>query len=121
MAKNKSQQYLLVIFAVVVLAAVVWWIQKPGPQSAPSTKDTVQTGSQNQNKQVTKSPQSGTTIDGVLKKSDNAKKGNLMLVTSSRTVYIFTSRDYSELLDKSVTMSYEGTLDEFRLGDIVAK
>jgi len=44
-----------------------------------------------------------------------------MLITEERTIYLFTSRDYSALLDKAVRVEVEGTLENFRLVDIAAK
>ena len=60
-------------------------------------------------------------LQGTLKISDDLRRGNLMLVTSERAIYLFTSRDYSSLLDKQVTVEIEGTLENFRLVDIKAK
>lgn len=59
--------------------------------------------------------------EGTLKTSDNEAKGNLMLQTKERVIYIKTSRDFSDLLDKEVAVTYQGGFEEFILGDIKAK
>ena len=64
---------------------------------------------------------SANTWMGTLKTSDNSKKGNLMLMTDTHTIYINTSRDYSALLDKKVNVTFVGSLDSFTLGDITAQ
>jgi cytoskeletal protein RodZ len=60
---------------------------------------------------------------GTLHISDDASKGNLMLNLddSDTVVYIRTSRDFSALIGKDVNVTYEGTLENFKLVDIVAK
>ncbi len=74
------------------------------------------------NKDADKEPaQDENTWTGTLKLSDNQKKGTLMLVMEKQTIYINTSRDYSQLIGKNVKVTYEGTLDSFVLGDIVQK
>ncbi len=55
---------------------------------------------------------------GNLKTSDATNKGNLMLITAERTIYIKTSRDYNSLIGKKVRVSYSGSLQSFVLGDI---
>ena len=58
---------------------------------------------------------------GKLTNSDNAKKGNLMLVTKDHTIYLQTSRDFSALIGKEVTVSYKGTVNNFILDSISAQ
>ena len=59
--------------------------------------------------------------EGILKISDDSKRGNLMLIAQERKIYIFTSRDFTNLLNKNVTVTYQGNLDNFVLGDINEK
>jgi len=56
---------------------------------------------------------------GILQESDNQAIGNLMLVQEGRNVYLFTSRDYSSLIGQEVKLVVEGSLERFRLVDIV--
>ena len=44
-----------------------------------------------------------------------------MIITQGHAFYIYTSRDFSALLDKQVKVSYSGTLDNFTLLDITEK
>lgn len=109
--------------AVVVVAALaVWYFAKPSKQASnPPGQNNGQTN-QNSNSAGQPATQvSGNTISGVLKASDTPSRGNLMLVTDTQTVYIHTSRDYSGLLGKQVTVTYDGTLINFKLLDISAK
>lgn len=72
-------------------------------KTAPKTQETMGTSSSWQ---------------GTLKISDDTTKGNFVLVMPDHAIYIRTSRDYSELVGKEVTVSYTGTLENFILMDI---
>ena len=89
--------------------------------SAPSQTDKSKDKNTGKQAETEKSKSGGQTLEGTLKTSDNLKKGNLMISTGKRTIYLFTSRDFSSLLDKNVTVTYNGTLDNFTLDNIVAK
>jgi len=58
------------------------------------------------------------TLEGVLWSSDDETKGNLMLVNNNTTIYIRTSRDFSNLTGKYVIASIDGNLDNFTLLNI---
>mgnify|MGYP001598800059 FL=1 len=58
------------------------------------------------------------TLEGTLWPSDDAIKGNLMLVNSATTIYIKSSRDFGSLVGKYVIASVDGTLDNFVLLNI---
>jgi hypothetical protein len=59
---------------------------------------------------------------GTLAKSDNEARGNYMLTTTDHgTFYIRTSRDFSGLVGKTVTLTAEGTATSFTLIDIKAQ
>lgn len=51
---------------------------------------------------------------GTLRESDDAARGNLMVESSSGKVYVSTSRDFSSLVGKEVTLNAEGSLNSFR-------
>jgi len=117
---NKKIWYILLLAALIVVIWAIWRHNAKGPaainmpggtDNANQTQTATTTGS-NQ-------PVNNNVWQGTLKISDNPKKGNLMLVMDKTTVYINTSRDYSDLIGQKVSASYEGTLDSFRLGDIV--
>lgn len=57
-------------------------------------------------------------LEGTLWLSDNETKGNLMLVNNVITIYIKTSRDFSNLIGKQVIASVDGTLNDFTLLNI---
>lgn len=58
------------------------------------------------------------TLEGVLWSSDDETKGNLLLVSQYATIYLKTSRDFSDLVGKPVIVSVDGTLDNFALLNI---
>ncbi len=60
-------------------------------------------------------------LQGELQSSNDANRGNLMLLLSDsdRIIYLNTSRDYSGLIGKDVLVKIDGSLDDFRLVDIV--
>lgn len=119
-----------IVGIILVIVALSWLIfkkpasdsqqnsnQQPSGQEQQNNEDNNQT----QNAQTPKPIESGTFWEGTLTLSDNTVKGNYALVTKDRKIYIKTSRDYSSLVNKEVKVTYEGTLEVFRLGDIVAK
>jgi hypothetical protein len=61
-------------------------------------------------------------IKGELQRSNDSRRGNLMLLLDEedRIIYLNTSRDYSDLIGKHVQVNIEGSLDDFRLVDIIA-
>ena len=130
---EKTQKY--VIGGIIVIALVAAWQFSKKPDS-PNINQSANQGEE----QELNSPENvgaegeiaqpsenqagenqGNAWEGSLKLSDNPAKGNLLLMTKDRVIYIRTSRDYSALVDKEVKVTYEGTLESFRLGDIVEK
>lgn len=127
---NSSKKAWYVVAAVVVIAIVwaIWRNSATGPAAVNGTGDSTNSQGQSQgqtleqNKPNPNPTQANETFWlGTLKASDNAKKGNLLLVTDKNTVYISTSRDFSDLVGKKVKVTYQGTLDSFQLGDITAQ
>jgi hypothetical protein len=118
---NKNTAYQITAFILVVLIAGFFIIRTNRNQPAKEE-------SQQEEQKIQASPsapsingESQNILQGTLNISDNLKKGNLMLVSENHTYYIYTNRDFSELLDKQVNVSYEGTLDNFNLDDITLK
>ena len=119
--KNPRVQAGLALVAVVLLG---WWLAKSPAQKNPEQeqKEEQKTQQTEQNKTETKTTISNPNAwEGTLKTSDDAQKGNLMLMTQDKKIYIKTNRDFSALLGKTVAVTYEGTAEAFRLGDIVEK
>ena len=122
MAMQKNTQYIIGGIVILIIAGFFLFRTTPINDNVSPPQDG-QSADQPQDKAEDESlgnTQLGM-MEGVLKISDNLKKGNLMLVGSDRTTYVFTSRDYSSLLDKEVRLEIEGDLDNFILIDIVAK
>jgi hypothetical protein len=120
----KKQQYQATAI-VIVLLVVGWLIFNNKSTKAPVIQtENNTTTTPSPAPAATKAPapaSTGTVWEGILKESNNSSKGNLMLETKDRTIYLRTSRDFSALIGKEVKVTYEGTLESFVLGDIEAK
>lgn len=127
----QKNQIWLIVAAIIILAAGYWLVTRNDDQTDDADDDQTsqeQTGQQNQNSTEPTPTPSGNvngsqtgqnqsvgnvSATGILKASDNAARGNLMVDSSSGKIYIATKRDFSSLLDKSVTLQAEGTLNSF--------
>jgi len=121
--KLTKQQYITIGVVIVLIAAGIFLWQGKSKKDKPDTEATPISSSWETDQGdggQTITPV-GNVLEGTLNLSDNKSRGNLMLKNASTTVYIYTSRDYSNLVGKEVKVIYDGTLDDFRLGDIVAK
>lgn len=118
---NQSAKYLpaAVVAIIIVIVAGVQYFKNQKPANETQNQNARQ--EQNQKNSAGGNPAAASGLEGVLKISDNLKRGNLMVVMAERVVYLFTSRDYSKLLNKEVKVVIDGTLENFRLVDIVAK
>ena len=114
----------LIILGLVIILGIIQAVKNRDssdnqPNEASDSQSNTPSGNNREND--TPVPSGEQKLQGSLKISDDLRRGNLMLVTSERAIYLFTSRDYSSLLDKQVTVEIEGTLENFRLVDIKAK
>jgi len=107
------------VTVVVVVAAAVWFSIGSKPNEDKNTQQAEQNSNNSQTPTPTPSQTQGNGINGTLKASDNHARGNLMLVTDTQTIYIHTSRDFSALVGKNVTMTIDGPVTSFTLLDIV--
>ena len=105
----------------VLIFAVIWFALYQ-----PATNSNLENGTQNQDETGKDADDDATPIVGnvwfgELRTSDNASKGNLMLLLSdgsNKIVYITTSRDYATLIGKRVAATVNGTTAGFQLIDI---
>lgn len=119
MTKKDKQVYGGIV--AVVLLIIIIWVFKGKPVTPPIQEGVNQSPSTSgQQSQSSPAPAMGSVWNGVLKNSDNPAKGNFMLVTSNRTIYIKTSRDFGSLVDKKVNVTYTGDSGSFTLGNITA-
>lgn len=125
-----KQYWVAVVLVIVVIIVGGIFIAKNHHNTSNNyTNNTVQpTGSQTMaaNAKPSPSPTPATmmhnsTWQGTLEQSNDSAKGNLMLVTTGHTIYLNTSKDYSALVGKAVTVTYSGTLASFSLENIVAQ
>ena len=104
-----------VFLCVAVIAGIAIYYKKPD-NNAPPADDKELLGNQPNSINDTIA---GNTWSGVLKKSDALSKGNLMLIFPDQSkVYIQTSRDFSNLIDKEVQVEDAGAKENFRLIEI---
>ncbi|MBX4188232.1 MAG: hypothetical protein KW793_03820 [Candidatus Doudnabacteria bacterium] len=116
--KPKNILALLVVMLGVV-AFIYFGMGKKNDSVEKESSQTKKTDSQ-QKAEVTEVPNA---LEGELKQSNDKRRGNLMLLLndSDRIIYLNTSRDFSPLIGKQVSVSIEGSLDDFRLVDIIVK
>ena len=118
---KKTWYYAAGAVIVIILIVLAVRAKHEAPKSEGQTQNDIAPVS-DQMQQASQTPEmQSNTWEGTLQTSNNPAKGNLMLVTDKTTIYINTSRDFSELTGKKVQVSYEGTLDSFTLGDITAE
>ena len=124
MAQN-GKKYLpaaVIVLVIVVVAGIQYFKnQNSSPEQDKNQTPNEQQQSGDSQQGDEPEPANPEQLTGTLKISDDLKRGNLMLATDERNIYVFTSRDYSALLDKPVIMEIDGSLDNFRLVDIKAK
>lgn len=123
MAFKNPQRIAVAVVILGLLASIYYFGSSKPEQSQNPNTPAPQSQSQEESEDDMEQQESDleNTWEGVLKLSDNSKKGNLMLVMGKQVIYINTSRDYSSLLEKEVRVIYDGTLENFRLGDIISK
>jgi hypothetical protein len=124
MSRLSGKKALFLVPVIVLLAAGCGSSQSAntGSNNSPGTEQTANAPvspvatSTNPSINATGSPWQGT-----LQTSDNSAKGNYMISVSGHTIYLRSSRDYSQLVGKQVNVSYSGDMTHFVLGDITAQ
>ena len=105
---------------IVLIALAIWFVKTRQTADEVINSPNTQSGSNSPKAGSQSASGQASVWNGTLKTSDSAQKGNLMLMTKDHTIYIKTSRDFSALVDKEVDVSYQGSLENFSLGDITA-
>jgi hypothetical protein len=118
----------ILILLVVAILVCAWFLFKGGDEEETSNNNQQ---SQQQNNGSNQSQQNGgaeveevpNALEGELRVSTDKRRGNLMLLMndSDRIIYLNTSRDFSALVGKQVSVSIDGSLDDFLLIDIKEK
>jgi hypothetical protein len=111
------------IIAILVLAAAgygVWHFSRSKAPSDDVNDRMVPPTQQTDGEGETIVEEVPNALEGELKESNDKRRGNLMLMLkdSDRIIYLNTSRDFSQFIGKQVSVSIEGSLDDFRLLDI---
>ncbi len=109
----------LVLIAAVALA--IWRFSSQPEIGVDEPKDAAPVQNKPQSDQPAVVEEVPNALNGELQNSSDPKRGNLMLLLqdSDRIIYLHTSRDYSALVGKQVQVMIDGSLDDFRLVDIV--
>lgn len=107
----------LAVLLALIISAVVYFKNHGTESNAEPQTNTLPQAAGHQAGQAT----NGSFWEGKLQASNNKTKGNLMLKTATSTIYINTSRDFSDLMGKQVQVTYQGTANSFQLGDITAQ
>ena len=131
--KNNNRNFWIaggIIVAIIILFAV---FRGPGQvPTPPNSNNSSQSGSEtstpslpNQNTSkpdaMTDKNDSSFIIEGVLAPSNDLSRGNIMITTSDKTLYIFSSRDWSSLYNQQVKINAQGTSKQFQVLDITDK
>ncbi len=119
------KKMLLLVPVIMLLAAGCNSSSKPAVEEnyTPSTQEPSDnnTNTDTTPAQSNANTPTGNTWQGTLQKSDNSVKGNYMMTVDGHAIYLNTSRDYSALVGKPVTVKYSGTLTSFGLVDITGQ
>ncbi|OGN10922.1 MAG: hypothetical protein A3J46_04165 [Candidatus Yanofskybacteria bacterium RIFCSPHIGHO2_02_FULL_41_11] len=109
---NKNVAY-IVLTGVVAITLI--WLSRNDENQKPKFESLFEEGVLDN----TVNEGSLNTLEGTLWSSDDEAKGNLMLaVNNGATIYIRTSRNFSDLIGKYVLVSIDGTLENFTLVNI---
>lgn len=110
---EKKNRIYIIITGVVAITLI--WLSQSNRNKMPKLESFLGRETEQNN---TTDKKSVNALEGTLWPSDNETKGNLMLVGKNATVYIRTSRDFSDLVGKYIIASINGTLENFTLLNI---
>jgi len=113
-----TRKNIIYIAVTVLVALTLIWLSRGSDKQIPELESLFKNG---ENKKVENGAiikKLDNMLEGILWASDNAAKGNLMLVTGDTTIYINTSRNFNELKGKNVIVTIDGTPDDFTLLNI---
>jgi hypothetical protein len=114
----KSSRFWTGIIVFIIIITIITQSKKINTLKPGENQSNINNQTSEQQEPVKTTISTPNVWEGMLKISDNETQGNLMLLTADKKIYIKTSRDFSDLLDKKVSVTYEGTTDEFLLGTI---
>ena len=113
-----TRKNIIYIAVTVLVALTLIWLSRGSDKQIPELESLFKNG---ENKKVENGAiikKLDNMLEGILWASDNAAKGNLMLVTGDTTIYINTSRNFNELKGKNVIVTIDGAPDNFTLLNI---
>lgn len=126
-AKNRNY---LIVAGIIAAVAIVYFTTRdnaPGEQQIEEGQTNEQVSGENtnpsgqeDNNQNQTSPASAiaetagnVSATGKLRLSDDVSKGNLLLESQGRKIYVSTRRDFSSFLEKEVTLDAQGDISSF--------
>jgi len=113
-----TRKNIIYIAVTVLVALTLIWLSRGSDKQIPELESLFKN---EENKKVENGEiikKLNNMLEGILWASDNAAKGNLMLVTGDTTIYINTSRNFNELKGKNVIVTIDGAPDNFTLLNI---
>src|SRR3989344_4755402 len=118
----KNKLIWLIIIAVLAYANKDGFWGKKNEPASPAGQAQQPSNQEGENGSESLQPEEGKTLRGVLRASNDKKRGNLMLELddSDRVIYLTSSRDFSSLYDQEVELTIDGDLNGFTLLDIKA-
>jgi flagellar biosynthesis/type III secretory pathway M-ring protein FliF/YscJ len=120
--KKKLKMFGIALVAVLLITLIVLMVvnlmNNKGQQALDQIQSQDQQDEPNNDSGILLGSVPTDILKGVLLESDDPKKGNLLLVRLQGDVYLRTSRDFGEFLNKEVAVLIDGNLEKFRLVDI---
>src|SRR3989344_7033210 len=113
-----TRKNIIYIVVTVLVVLILIWLSRGSDKQIPELESLFKNeeNTKVENGTIIKKPDN--MLEGILWSSDNIAKGNLMLVTGDATIYINTSRNFSELTGKNVVVTIDGAPDNFTLLNI---
>jgi len=117
MSKNKVYCLSLAVGVALIVAALFMKNKDSNVERAELTGDEAE----EEIKKDETALSGGNYLEGVLRNSEDASRGNLKLISKLGDIYLKTSRDFSNLVGLEVLVLINGTQDSFELVDIQSK
>jgi hypothetical protein len=130
MEEKTWRQWIPLGILIVAAALIGWQLGKPTTKDM-NDKNKEQTSSvqTTQKEESIQKPSSGSQsiqgdqlkLEGVMLPSKEPKRGNVVLQSGDQIIYLWTSRDIGQFIDKEVTVTGTGSITSFKISSIELK
>lgn len=130
MEEKTWRQWIPLGILIVAAALIGWQLGKPATKDMDD-KNKEQTSSvqTTQKEESIQKPSSGSQsiqgdqikLEGVMLPSKEPKRGNVVLQSGDQVIYLWTSRDISQFIDKEVVVIGTGNITGFKISSIELK